>query len=94
MPETAISSVDSVICREITSVGHCTFDELVHRLPAYSWVQVFSSVDRLSRQGTLSVSRMVGVDYVVMIGPTPPPISAVARHSPIDKAQGRELAER
>lgn len=65
MAETAIPIVDSVICREITSVGHCTFDELLHRLPAYSWVQVFSAVDRLSRQGTLSVSRMVGVDYVV-----------------------------
>lgn len=64
MAETA-PTVDSVICREITSVGSCTFDELIHRLPAYSWAQVFSAVDRLSRQGTLSVSRMGGVDYVV-----------------------------
>ena len=59
------SNVDSVICREITRVGSCTFDELVHRLPTYSWAQVFSAVDRLSRKGTLSVSRMRGVDYVV-----------------------------
>jgi len=64
MAETA-SSVDLVICREITSVGSCTFDELVHRLPIYSWAQVFSAVDRLSRQGTLSVSRIRGADYVV-----------------------------
>lgn len=66
MAETAIPTVDSVICREIINVGSCTFDELVHRLPTYSWAQVFSAVDRLSRQGTLLVSRMRGVDYVVV----------------------------
>lgn len=65
MAETATPNVDSVICRELTNFGSCTFDELVHRLPTYSWVQVFSAVDRLSRQGTLAVSRMRGVDYVV-----------------------------
>lgn len=65
MAETAIPIVDSNICREITRVGSCTFDELVRRLPTYSWAQVFSAVDRLSRQGTLSVSRRRGVDYVV-----------------------------
>ena len=64
MTETA-PSVDLVICRELAGVGPCTFDELVHRLPAYSWVQVFSAVDRLSQQGTLSVSRMRGIDYVL-----------------------------
>lgn len=64
MAKTALS-VDSAICREVISHGSRTFDELVHRLPTYSWAQVFSAVDRLSRQGTISVSRMRGVDYVV-----------------------------
>lgn len=64
MAETAMS-VDLVIRREITAIGPCTFDELLHRLPTYSWAQVFSAVDRLSRQGTLLVSRLRGVDYVV-----------------------------
>jgi len=66
MAETAIPIVDSVMCRKITSVGTCTFDELVRRLPIYSWAQVFSAVDQLSRQGSLSVRRMRGVDYVVI----------------------------
>lgn len=30
-----------------------------------SWVQLFSAVDRLSLQGTLSVRRVRDVDYVV-----------------------------
>ena len=72
MAGTAPSTVDSVICREITGVVSCTFDELVHRLPTYSWAQVFSAVDRLSRQGTLTVSRTRCFGYVVSIGPAPP----------------------
>ena len=43
------SSVDSVICYEVTRLGSCTLDELAQRLPDYSWGQVFSAVDRLSR---------------------------------------------
>ncbi len=66
MAKTAIPIVDSVMCRKIAGVGTCTFDELVRRLPTYSWAQVFSAVDRLSRQGTLSVRRMRGVDYMVI----------------------------
>ncbi|MBX3324643.1 MAG: hypothetical protein U0223_15030 [Nitrospira sp.] len=64
MAETAILSVDSIMCRKIAGIGTCTFDELVRRLPTYPWAQVFSAVDRLSRQGSLSVRRMRGVDYV------------------------------
>jgi hypothetical protein len=65
-------SVDSVICHKVTSLVSCTFDELVQRVPAYSWAQVFSVVDRLSGQGTLTVSRTRCFDYVVSIGPAPP----------------------
>lgn len=72
MAEAYVPSVDSVICREVTRVVSCTFDELIHRLPAYSWAQVFSAVDRLSREGTLTVSRTRCFGYVVSIGPAPP----------------------
>jgi hypothetical protein len=66
-----VTSVDSIICQEVTSLVSCTFDELVQRLPAYSWAQVFAAVDRLSRQGTLAVSRTRCFGYVVSIGPAP-----------------------
>jgi hypothetical protein len=65
-------SVDSVICHEVTSLVSCTFDELVQMVPAYSWAHVFSVMDRLSRQGTLTVSRTRCFGYVVSIGPAPP----------------------
>jgi hypothetical protein len=72
MGQAHVSSLDSVICREVTSLVSCTFDELVQRLPAYSWAQVFAAVDRLSRLGTLTLSRTRCFGYVVSIGPVPP----------------------
>jgi hypothetical protein len=72
MAQVDVPSVDSVICQEVTGRVSCTFDELIHRLPAYSWAQVFAAVDRLSRQGTLTVSRTRCFGYVVSVGPAPP----------------------
>jgi hypothetical protein len=72
MVQAHVPSVDSIICREVTSLVSCTFDELVQRLPAYSWAQVFAAVDRLSRQGTLTLSRTRCFGYVVSLGPAPP----------------------
>ncbi|MEO5863741.1 MAG: hypothetical protein ABIQ79_01720 [Nitrospiraceae bacterium] len=71
MEQTHVPSVDSVICHEVTSRVSCTFEELVQRLPDYSWAQVFAAVDRLSRQGTLTLSRTRCFGYVVSIGLAP-----------------------
>jgi hypothetical protein len=65
-------SVDSIICHEVTSLVSCTLDELAQRLSAYSWAQVFAAVDRLSRQGTLTLSRTNCFGYVVSVGPDTP----------------------
>ena len=72
MAQAHVPSVDSVIFHEVTTMVSCTFDELVQRLSAYSWAQVFAAVDRLSRQGTLIVSRTRCVGYTVSIGSAPP----------------------
>jgi hypothetical protein len=72
MVQAHVPSVDLIICREVTSLVSCTFDELVRRLPVYSWAQVFAAVDRLSRQGTLTLSRTRCFGYIVSIGPSPP----------------------
>jgi hypothetical protein len=77
MAQAHVPSVDSVVCREVTGLVSCTFDELVQRLPAYSWAQVFSAVDRLSRQGALAVSRGVsGTSYPSGRPLHPPPVFA------------------
>jgi hypothetical protein len=72
MAQACIPSVDSVIYHEVTSLVSCTFEDLLQRLPAYSWAQVFAAVDRLSRKGTLMLSRTSRFGYVLSVGPDHP----------------------
>jgi len=72
MTQTYVSSVDSVIYQEVIGLVSCTLDELAHRLPAYSWAQVFAAVDRLSRRGTLTLSRTSRFGYVLSVCSDPP----------------------
>ena len=65
MTQTYTPSVDSVIYDEVNRLMSCSFDDLAQRLPVYSWAQVFAAVDRLSRQGTLRLSRTDGLGYVL-----------------------------
>src|SRR5690242_19677300 len=54
-----VPSADSVVCHEVTSPVSCTLDDVLQKLPVYPWAQqMFASVDRLSRQGTLLGSRI------------------------------------
>ena len=72
MAETNVPSIDVVICHEVTSLVSCTLDELVQQLPGYSWAQVFAAVDRLSRRGTLKLSRTGRFGYVLSVCSDPP----------------------
>lgn len=47
--------LESTILEKLAQVGTCTIEELYQRLPSYSWGEVFSVVDRLTRQGTIVV---------------------------------------
>jgi hypothetical protein len=72
MAQAYVPSVDSVIFHEVTSLVSCTIDDLLQRLPAYSWAQVFAAVDRLSRKGTLMLRRTSRFSYVLPVGSDPP----------------------
>jgi hypothetical protein len=71
MTQVCVPSVDSVICHEVTILTSCTLDDLFQRLQAYSWAQVFEAVDRLSRKGTLMLSRTSRFGYVLSVGSDP-----------------------
>jgi hypothetical protein len=72
MAQAYAPSVDSAIFHEMTSLVSCPLDELVQRLPTYSWAQVFAAVDRLSRQGTLRLSRASRFGYILSVCSAPP----------------------
>jgi len=73
----ALDSVESAIRLELTQVDSCTFDELTERLRYYSWNQVFTVVDQLSRQGIVTLQRSQGSVYTLSLTS---PCSIGARH--------------
>jgi hypothetical protein len=48
-------SLESVIHQHLARIGTCSLDELAALLPDYSWAQVFAAVDRMTREGTVTL---------------------------------------
>ena len=69
--------LESAIREELARVGTCTLEELNERLPDYSWNQVFFAVDRLNREGNVTLQRPDSSDYILSLAPRQ---SAETRH--------------
>lgn len=72
-----ICSVESAIYQQLIQAGTCSLDELADLLPGYSWVQVFSAVDRMTREGTVALTHPSPFCYFLSLAPREP---AKARH--------------
>jgi hypothetical protein len=72
-----ICSIESAIYQQLTLVGTCSLDELAHLLRGYSWSQVFTAVDRMTREGTVILKHPVPFRYLLSL---PARHSAEARH--------------
>ena len=64
-----IKSFESAILQELAQVVTCSLEELKERLPYYSWNQVFSAVDRLTRAGTVALQRSNSSDNMLSLAP-------------------------
>lgn len=64
---TQFNQIESAILQGLVRRGPCTVDELVQRLPDYSWNQVFTTVDRLSRGSVLILRRPTTFQYVISL---------------------------
>jgi len=62
-------ALESAIREILARVGICTLEELNERLPYYSWNQMFAAVDRLNREGTVTLQRPGSSDYLVSLAP-------------------------
>lgn len=63
-------SLESAIRRELGRIGPCSLEELNERLPYYSWNQVFAAVDRLNREGLVTLRRPDSSDDLLSIALT------------------------
>ena len=59
------ADIDLAIVRTLQRHGACPLEELTRRLPHYGWNQMFAAVDRLSRNGQLTLRRLLPFDYLV-----------------------------
>lgn len=60
-------ALELAIIEELARVDTCTFDALVSQLPGCSWAQVFSTVDRLRREGSVILLRVRSSDHVLSL---------------------------
>lgn len=62
-------TLESAIRLVLAQVGTCTLEELNEKIPYSSWNQVFAAVDRLSREGTVTLQRPDSSDYRLSLAP-------------------------
>lgn len=60
-------SIASIILQNLKQLGPCTPEELMQRLPAYTWNQVFSAIDQLCRDGRLTLRQPSRFEYVISL---------------------------
>ncbi len=70
-------SLESAIHQQLALVNSCSLDELAALLPGYSWAQVFAAVDRMTREGTVTLKHPGQFRYLLSLAPRQP---AEARH--------------
>ena len=64
---TQVFSIESAIHEQLSRVDTCSLDELAALLPGYSWAQVFSAVDRLTREGTVALKHPAPFRYLLSL---------------------------
>ena len=59
--------IDQAIVHDLMAHGTCQVEDMVQRLEGFTWNQVFSAIDRLSRDGTLALQRPARFGYEISI---------------------------
>ena len=69
-------SIESDIQQQLARAGTCSLDDLAALLPVYSWGQVFAAVDRLTREGTVTLKHAAPFRYLPRSHHVDPPWQA------------------
>lgn len=59
--------IEQAIVHDLMAHGTCQVEDMVERLEGFTWNQVFSAIDRLSRDGTLALQRPARFGYQISI---------------------------
>lgn len=83
------TTIHSVIRSQLRQQGPCTLENLLDRLPQFSWSQIFTVVDQLSREGELVLRRPARFGYEVSMG-SAMTMSEQDRCYPASRSEGQE----
>jgi hypothetical protein len=61
------TTADEVVLERLQRTGSCCFDDLITSLPQLSWGEVFVAVDRMSRDGRLSLRQLGYSTYQITL---------------------------
>jgi hypothetical protein len=61
-------TIQSAIRLQLTQQGSCTLEALLQRLSDFSWSEIFTVVDQLSREGQLVLRHPARCNYEISIG--------------------------
>jgi hypothetical protein len=59
--------IEAAIIELLRSSGPCCLDDVVTYLPNFSWGEVFSAVDRMSRDGRVLLSQLGYSTYQIVL---------------------------
>ena len=60
--------IEEAIVEKLRANGPCSLDDVVTSLPSFSWGKVFAAVDRMSRDGRLSLRQHSYSTYHLSLG--------------------------
>jgi hypothetical protein len=61
--------IEAAVLDRLRVNGPCSFDDIVTYLPDLTWGEVFAAVDRMSRDGRLSLRQLGYSTYQISLGP-------------------------
>ncbi len=64
-------NIRSLITQELEKQGPCTLETLARKFSAYSWNQVFTAVDGLSRNGAIRLQPYARFQYLISLASAP-----------------------
>ena len=63
-----MTPVEAAILDELQESGPCCLDDVVTYIPTLTWGEVFIAVDRMSRDGRLSLRQLGYSTYQISLG--------------------------
>ena len=75
------ATVESAIRFQLMQQNPCTLEALINRMPQFSWCQIFTAIDQLSRRGELVLRHPTRFDYEVSLNP----IQSAARQVDLER---------